>query len=119
MDVGKLLKQKMKSFDPAETLRTIEVAYVAGKAFCTHLNKIELVIRLPGLIELDENDPFNGAPINVSTCKGLLYKGLRSCLSIRMQQKVMQVTHADKIDQISRGCLAQSLGINGGCTDSR
>lgn len=115
MDIGKLLKQKTKSFDPSETIRVIEVAYVAGKHFSTHLNKTELVIRLPGLIEFDENDPFS-APINIATCRGLLYKGLKGCLAVRMQQRVMQVTHADKIEQQGRACLAQSLGINGGCT---
>lgn len=116
MDVGKLLKQKNKSFDPSETIRITEVAYVAGKAFSTHINKTELVIRLPGLIEFDENDLFS-APINIATCKGLLYKGLKSCLAIRMQQRVMQVTHAERIERDGRSCLAQSLGISGSCTD--
>ena len=115
MDISKLLKQKSKSFDPSETLRIIEVAYVAGRCFSTHLNKTELVIRLPGLIEFDENDPLT-APINIATCRGLLYKGLKGCLAIRMQQRVMQVTHAEKIEQNGRACLAQSLGISGNCT---
>ena len=87
---------------------------MVGKAFCTHLNKTELVIRLPGLIDYNESDP-TSAPINISTCKGLLYSGLKTCFAIRMQQRIMQTTHVEKIGQSSRGCLTQSVGISNGC----
>ena len=117
MDIHKLLKQKSKSFDPSDTLRITECAYVTGRAFATHLNKAELVIRLPGLIKFNEANPTD-APINILTCKGLLIKGLRTCFAIRMQQKIMQSTHVEKIGQANRSCLAQSVGVNGGCSNN-
>ena len=115
MDIGKLLKQKHKSFDPSDTFRLIEVAYVSGRSFVTHLNKCELVIRLPGLLDFDTND-FTKMPLNIATSKGMIYAGLRTCLSIRMQQRVFQITHADRINQAKQRCLTQSLGIENGCS---
>lgn len=112
-----MLKQKNKSFDPSDTFRLIEVAYVSGRSFVTHINKVEMVIRLPGLLDFDVND-FSKMPLNIATCKGMIYKGLKTCLAIRMQQKVFQVTHADRINQAKQSCLFQSLGIEKGCSSS-
>ena len=114
MDTAKLLKQKSKSFDPSDTLRLTEIAYIAGRAFTTHLNKMEMAIRLPGLLKMDLKDPRN-TPVNIATIRGMMYKGLKTCLSIRMQQRVLQMTHSEKISRAKQSCLVESLGIEGNC----
>ena len=110
-----MLKHKDTSFDPSDTLRVTEIGHVAGRAFRTHLNKVEFVIRLPGLLDL--NNDKNSQPINVQTCRNLLYKGFKSCLAIRTQQKVLQMTSADKIQAARLQCVAQSMGIKKGCDE--
>ena len=114
VDVGKLLKQKAKSFDPSDTIRLTEIAHVGGKAFITHINKMEMAIRLPGLIKANV-DSSKSIPINVLTIQGMMYKGLKTCLSLRMQQKVLQMTQSDRINRAKQGCLLESLGLEGSC----
>ena len=71
---------------------------------------------MPGLLGTDTSDLTN-QPLNVRTLKSVICKGLKVCLSIRMQQQVLQVTHAKTIQEAKNRCLNHALGLSSGCVE--